>query len=353
MKIIEILLILLVVICGGIATKTDFIEGRIFNKVLLRLSLPMIFLDIIYYGYYVRDSLAFFLINTIFAYIFAIFLYAFHIWAAGDAKLIGVLLLGLPGRYLDFLPNGIAPIFIIYVIIFSIAFLYLCGDSLQRSINDGSFFHQKIHMKGNFSHFFLSYFFMIINISISNIALLILRRGALIQDSIAVMGIDFMLILIFLRFRDSIKQRTLMIITCLEWIIMFVLFGFSIIPFRFSWSYLRSWVFAIIVMYLRSLAEQYNYQVINTYDVKEGMIPAAVTILQFQSSRIKGLPTCMTEDLRARLSSDEVVAINRWGNSKNGKDHITIVSKLPFAIFIYIGVLIFLALEGAFYWHIV
>lgn len=353
MYILELLLILLVMICGGIATKTDFIEGRIHNKMLFKLSLPMIFMDILYYGYYVRDSFGFFLINIAFAYAFSIFLYAFHIWAAGDAKLLGVLLLGLPGRYLDFLPRGFAPIFIIYVIIFSIAFLYICGDSIRRSFRDGSFFHQNIQMKGNLGRFFLSYFFMIINITISNIILLILTKGALLQDNITVMGIDFMLILLFIRFKDLIKHRTLIIVTCLEWFIMFMLFGFSILPFRFSWSFLKSWILAIAVMYLRNLAEQYNYQVISTSDVKAGMIPAAVTILQFQSSRIKGLPTCMTEDLRARLSCDEVDAIHRWSGSKYGKDHITIVSKLPFAIFIYIGVIAFLILEGAFYWHIV
>ena len=108
----------------------------------------------------------------------------------------------------------------------------------------------------------------------------------------------------------------------------------------------------LAVMYLRMIAEQYNYQTVNVSDVAPGMIPSAEMVIGFQKSRVKGLPACITEDLRARLSPEEVDAIRRWEHSKFGSSQIVIVRKVPFAIFIYLGFLLFLGMEVWAFWHI-
>jgi len=77
----------------------------------------------------------------------------------------------------------------------------------------------------------------------------------------------------------------------------------------------------------------------------QGMILSLKTVIKFSSSGIKDLPLITTEDLRSRLTKEEVENIHRWGNSANGKSTITIVRKIPFAIFIASGVLVFLIME--------
>jgi hypothetical protein len=93
------------------------------------------------------------------------------------------------------------------------------------------------------------------------------------------------------------------------------------------------------------IAEKYNYKTIPTEDVKSGMVLSYGTILMFQPSKVKGLPTYTTEDIRSRISGDEAERIVRWKNSKYGRPMITIVRKIPFAIFITMGTIFYLLMR--------
>ena len=69
------------------------------------------------------------------------------------------------------------------------------------------------------------------------------------------------------------------------------------------------------------------------------------SILLFAKSRVKGLPTFSTEDLKSRLSAEEVDSINRWSKTSSGQEAIVIVRKIPFALFIGVGTLLFAVWE--------
>ena len=75
------------------------------------------------------------------------------------------------------------------------------------------------------------------------------------------------------------------------------------------------------------------------------MILSVATVLEFQKSRVKGLPVATNEDMSTRLSEEEADAIRRWEQSKYGKEKIVIVRKIPFAIFITSGSVIFLLIR--------
>ncbi len=70
-----------------------------------------------------------------------------------------------------------------------------------------------------------------------------------------------------------------------------------------------------------------------------------MTALSFLPSRVQGLPTDSTEDLRSRLTPEQAESIRRWEKSKFGKPYIVIVRKIPFAVFIGIGTAAFLVFE--------
>ena len=71
------------------------------------------------------------------------------------------------------------------------------------------------------------------------------------------------------------------------------------------------------------------------------MILSMGSILLLAKSKVKGLPHFSTEDLKSRLSADEVDSVLRWSKTKIGQDTIVIVRKIPFALFIGIGTLLF------------
>lgn len=66
------------------------------------------------------------------------------------------------------------------------------------------------------------------------------------------------------------------------------------------------------------------------------MILSTVSTIIMQSSITKGLPSISTEDLKSRLTLDEIESIKIWARATHTKT-LTIVRKIPFAIFISIG----------------
>ena len=87
------------------------------------------------------------------------------------------------------------------------------------------------------------------------------------------------------------------------------------------------------------------YEEISVADLKKGMILSAVSSMLMQGSRIRGLPGISTEDLKSRLSEAEVSSIRRWAESREVTS-VSIVKKIPFAIFIFLGFLSYLGIWG-------
>ena len=109
-----------------------------------------------------------------------------------------------------------------------------------------------------------------------------------------------------------------------------------------SKSMLLNYTIVFLMLLLRLFIDEYNYETIPTKEVKKGMILATSTVVLFLNSKVKGLPLSSTEDLRSRLTQEEVDSILRWEHSKYGSDSIQIVRKIPFAIFISSGTIMFL-----------
>ena len=70
-----------------------------------------------------------------------------------------------------------------------------------------------------------------------------------------------------------------------------------------------------------------------------------MVIMQFTRSRVKGLPEETSEDMKSGITEEQAEAIRRWKDSKYGKETIIIVRKIPFAIFIFLGTVVFLTVR--------
>lgn len=107
------------------------------------------------------------------------------------------------------------------------------------------------------------------------------------------------------------------------------------------------WVIGAVVALIavRTVSDKYNYQEIAVDELAPGMILSTASTLMLMSSTVKGLPPISSEDLRSRLSQNEVESIIRWSKTSNGKSSLVIVRKIPFAIFIAVGSIAFIVLE--------
>lgn len=80
------------------------------------------------------------------------------------------------------------------------------------------------------------------------------------------------------------------------------------------------------------------YQEVKICDLKKGMILSSISSMLMQNSRVRGLPPISSEDLRSRLTEEQVESIGRWASSRN-ISAVTGCQENPFAMFIFAGFL--------------
>ena len=96
MTAVEIALILILAVTGGYVSVTDIMKRIIPNQVLLLAGIPGVILNIIYYCLFYPEGRIPFFQNLAVMVAFSFVLYALHIWAAGDSKLIILFCLLIP-----------------------------------------------------------------------------------------------------------------------------------------------------------------------------------------------------------------------------------------------------------------
>lgn len=341
MIIIETILLTALLCTAGYATYIDFKTGLIPNKLLIIASLIIIPADVLYYGFFAGDLFITFILNLAVTVILALLLYGYHFWGAGDSKFIMFIVAALPARY--YADSVISvPTLTITVYTFAIAFIYLIIESIVLGIKQKNFFavNKKITVKtitDIVKNYVVSYAYIFL-ISFAEVMIL---NSAQINNGYIAPLINFFIIFTIFSF-DFFKKWYIVSLVGLADIVLYAVF-FSSME-NYLPSALNILLIAVVLIF-RSLAEKYNYQVIKTSEIKSGTVLTWSAVLQFKGSRVKGLPVYTTEDFRSRISNEEADSIKRWEKSKTGKSEIMIVRKLPFAVFITIGTLVFLVLR--------
>lgn len=344
MLIIEYVLCLILLVVLARATYTDFYAGKIYNSTLLRGCVLSLVADFIYYGVWAYRFLPVFLSNFLLLVLTGILFYALRIWAAGDSKLLFFIGLCIPGRWYTFQPFGPASSFAILVYAFSAAFLWLVilgGWRFLKNPHIGKIRFSVVQVK-RWLVFYLCFSSLIFlfRFFLSSFLEETWLQNWLFQQT---MNSFFLLFLLQSCARKPVSR--LFFLGCLGWASVLRLMFFHKIVFSIALSgSLLCW--ALLLIPLRLVLHRFCYQSIPTSSVKPGQILSASTVLDMQKSRVRGLPQLATEDLEARLSESETESIRRWEFSKYGQSTITIVRKVPFAIFIFLGTLFFLIVGG-------
>lgn len=337
MIIVESLLFSLLIFISTLVSISDLRKGNIPNKLLiLGLSIG-IGLDFIYYWKFERLIVESFLVNLIVATLISILFYGTHVWSAGDSKLSILLILLVPGKIYSDASTGIAPCILIFIFIFSIGFIYVIIESVVLAIKR----RDRLSLKGiqfNFRYFIIRFFSISAILFMLSQAISIVFPTFFAENSFLILFINLFIILLIqdLEWLNKPVFAVSLVLICIG------------IAFITKAHYVINWHIYIIVAFvvlLRSFADKYNYETINTSEVRPGMILNLGTIMLFQRSQVKGLPKYTTEDLRTKLTREEVEAIHRWEKSKHGEKTIAIVRKLPFAIIISISTILFVLTE--------
>ena len=332
-------LLMLLVIAGY----TDCKRGIIANRLLTACSLVAIPADILYYSLWGRPYLAVFLLNLLLLTVASAAFYCYHLWAAGDSKLLFIVGLLIPGRIYTFGGMGSASGFAIVVFTFSIAFVFVFIESIWLLIKD----HVKLKLtlpSMDWRRIPCSYAAMVAATTLFNLLLRLVFRNAFEGNQLLVTAIDFFVVLTLIQLRDKLSTKWLVVISAILWSLLIAMWiaglakpDSAIDP--------RSWLVVLAIILCRWVAERFNYRTIPTAEVRAGQILSAATVLSFTTSHVKGLPVGTTEDLRSRITENEAASVRRWESSAQGRKSVVIVRKIPFAVFIGIGTLCFFVFE--------
>lgn len=317
---------------------TDIKDGIIKNKVLLASGLLCCLLNFIYYFFFGREYFRTFLIDFVVLVALSIIMYAFNLWAAGDSKLLFLIVFAIPARYYDS-NMGIAPAFFVIIFTFSISFIYVVGESIILRIKKRDSI--RVPAGSNAVHFLRDYVYISAYIIGVNYLLSYFFPQFVSQNSSLISMLGMFIAIVIYKHPFFFRTPVIFFVASFS-VLVFILYG---LRYGFYLPNFRVYFYVAAVLFLRSISEQYNYKVIPTESVAPGMILSFVSVAAMNNSRVQGLPKNTTEDMRSRLTSEEVGSILRWKDTKYGLAELVIVRKIPFAVFMMLGVLTFLTIR--------
>lgn len=333
MQLCESILMALIAAIGIYATITDIKNGIIQNRALLIISSIGLAVNVVYFTFFAREFILTYLINLVIVSAFAVALYGFHFWAAGDSKLLICITFLFPARLYDDGVTMYAPGIIVFIYVFLIAYVYIVVDSIACFIRKDKFYSGRRLGKEDVKRFIVGYLLCFIYMrALSELLRFIL--GDFYYNNQIVFSFLFFFIAMKIHEKKFFRKWYMIAIT----LVLNIVFLQS---FRFQVANLYGYGVLFIALFLRYLLSGYNYKQIPTETVEKGMVLSVPTVMMFAASRVKGLPQMSYEDMRSRLSEEEADAVRRWKDSKYGKETVTIVKKIPFAIFIVLGELVF------------
>jgi len=338
MIIIQISLFAILLAVSIYVSITDLCRNTIQNKILLCAVVPGAILDFVYYYFFARNYLKPYFMDLVIVSVISILLYAIHIIAGGDSKLMIMLAIIYPaGWYIEIYTNNYGIIGVVFLA-FIYGFVFLIIDSIIITVKYKKEFSYKALYKG-FAEFFKQYIVDILYVvAFMQIYCFFIQEFLRLNDVILYFVV-FCLVISIRRFK-ILQQKVLVISISSFDIIMTIITKHIVVSFN-----LKTYGIIALIVLVRIALSQYNYSEIKTSDVKRGMILSMATTILFQNSRIKGLPLVSTEDLKSRLTIEEAEIVNRWGKSANGQATVYIVRKMPFAIFLTLGFMTYIFLR--------
>jgi len=329
MKRIEVIYGILFVLLGIISSRSDFKKGLIYNKVLAIFTFASVILGMVYYGYYARDLIIPFLINFIMIVIISLILFYSHSFAGGDCKLVIVMGLLYPANF--YLIYGDSTITLLFALGIAIlyGYIYLLGSSIYGLIS-GRNKMTKEYVKIYILSFLKSFISATVYISAVNVIVIYLHNVNIDINvwiiRILCMGIAW----VIGKYKFLRKWYLILGILIVE-VGLGIFIG--MIPFDFN---LENYILVIILLLCQMTIKTSLYEEIQISELKKGMILSTFSSMLMQGSRVRGLPKISSEDLRSRITLDEIDSIERWAKSKKITSLI-IVRKIPFALFIFLG----------------
>lgn len=335
---LEVICLCLIAVLCYLCTKSDLQHGMIYNKVLVVFLFLSVIADIVYYGVFVQDLLYEFIANVIIITAVSLYFFYSHSFAGGDCKMMIVVALLYPARlYWVFGNSNITLVFIIGFAIFA-GYCYLLISSIWAIIT------KKVvisfdYIKEYLLNFLKSYITTMLYISLLNRFLSVMYSNGFEVNIWITSGICMVMAWCIGKYPFFKKWFFIVPTVC-------VVLAISIITKTLPISLNPvDYILVLILLLCQMAIKTTIYERVDIAQLKKGMILTTFSSMLMQTSITKGLPGISTEDLKSRLTNEEIESIKIWAKATH-TESLTIVKKIPFAIFISIGILLYCSLWG-------
>lgn len=329
MKVLEFISLVSMTVLCFICSKSDLSAGIIKNKVLGIFAIIAIVIDSVYYGYFARDLFVEFSVNAAFVSAVSLFLFYTHSFAGGDCKMTVVLALLYPARlYTVYNGKSFTLIFAVALAVFA-GFVYLLVAAVFDLITKKASLTPK--SAANYLLSFLkSYLVATVYVTLANLVFAVFGKFGVNINMWLSVGFCMVLAWCIGKYRQF---KNIIAVICASVAVVVISIDLKVFPFSLNpWNYLL----VLILLLCRIVIHSTIYEPIPAAQLKKGMILSTMSTLMMQGSITKGLPKLSTEDLKSRLTEEEVESVKIWAKATH-TDTLTIIKKVPFAIFIALG----------------
>ena len=274
------------------------------------------------------------------ASIVSLILFYLKIWAGGDCKLYLAIILLMPNSIIESTFYGISYIVWIPILAFLIGYFYIIGDSFYQKL--------KQHKKNNNLHTkakndFIRYIKYYVVIIFINYCMNNLFKYLNIQlNTWMYMIISFGLIYMFIKIKILEEKFFILFVIFID-----IYIGVINLNLLFNIKQLLIWLAIIISSLLKHFNNDYNYEEIIIEQLKPGMILSTTSSYIFFNDKLSKYKKISDETLRSRLTEKDIDQIKEVSLKRDYIKTITIMKKIPFALFISLSTIIII-LEGVF-----
>ncbi len=310
---------------------TDIKHHIVRNKVLLVVLLISVPFNMIYYLYCNRMIISKYVSNVVICTVISLMLYHLKIWGGGDSKLFILIAVCIPARLYYFNYNDL-PLIELPIFVFSFGYIYLLLESVILNIKKKRLV---LPTKEDIFRFLRSYVFLSIYMILFSEIIRRIVPGYFYSNALFFWLICSMFSILFSEFSFFHNKYIFLVALILDIILKTNNSHFSFYPY----------LIILLLYFLKVMISAYNYKTVGINDIHEGDVLSTGSVLLFQNSRIKNLPSDISENLNARLSSENIEAIQKWSKTHEQIAELTIVAKIPFVIFILLGYVYFILIE--------
>ena len=325
------------IVMGIVASVCDIRNGLIPNRLIVVILSIGIVMDVVYYGIIHQDRIDEFALNITAVLVLSILLFYTKSLAGGDCKLLFALSLLYPAN--SYLIYAGIEVTLFSTICFS--FFLGWGFLLVRAVVRIIIGKSKIdggYVVKYLTTYVKTYLTAMLYIMIINMLFVAyeLYVGSVYTGIIW----GFCVAVAILSSKVRVLRNRFVIIGAIV-ICVVLAIVLQVVPISINPS---TYLFTAGLVLCQMAIRTDLYETIATKDVKRGMILSSVSSTMMQNTRVKGIPKISDETLGSRLTESEADSVRRWGKSKNGRLAVSIVRKMPFAVFVLLGYICYFSL---------